>query len=376
MDRKKICHILHSVGGVDVSIRTILGHINPKLYENIIIHGETDTKNSYYDKDGFLLREYKLPIQREISLLKDFRAIINTIRILYKERPHLIHAHSTKGGIIARVANLFYGVTVLHTPQAFSYLSAEGRIRFLIFKNIERAFKKFYSILVASSDSERNRGINDLGYKPEKTELFNNSISPILGINKNVSESLEVPQQYICTVGRPSYQKNLEMMIEVMALIHKRIPGIHLMIMGVGEYSPKTEIVKKLICKHELQNNISLIKWMDRKDILYHISNSKLYISTARYEGLPYSVIESLALSKACVVTDTDGNRDLVKEGFNGHVIKDFNTQHMADKIIDLYRNDSLRHEYEKNSFRFYNENFNIDKNMYKLEYIYSKYIK
>ena len=374
MGRKKICHILHSVGGVDVSLRIILGHIDPKLFESIIIHGETDTRNAYYDKEGLLLREYKLPIQREISLLKDFRAIVNTVRILYKEQPHLIHAHSTKGGIIAKVANLFYGVTVLHTPQAYSYLSAEGRVKFFVYKTIERIFKNFRSILVASSNSERNRGIHELGYKPDKTELFNNSIPPLLGVKSYVSESFGVPQHYICTVGRPSYQKNLEMMIEVIALVQKRIPEIHLVIMGVGEYSPKTENVKNLICKYKLQKNISLIQWMDRKDILKLIGNSKLYISTARYEGLPYSVIESLALAKACVVTDADGNRDLVKEGFNGHIIQNFETQYMADKIIELYRNATLRSEYERNSLQFYNENFNVNQNIGKLEQIYLKY--
>jgi glycosyltransferase involved in cell wall biosynthesis len=59
-----------------------------------------------------------------------------------------------------------------------------------------------------------------------------------------------------------------------------------------------------------------------------------LYISTARYEGLPYAVIESLALSKPCVVTNCDG-KDLINDGFNGFVINEDVIQ-FKEKILKL----------------------------------------
>jgi glycosyltransferase involved in cell wall biosynthesis len=59
-----------------------------------------------------------------------------------------------------------------------------------------------------------------------------------------------------------------------------------------------------------------------------------LYISTARYEGLPYAVIESLALSKPCVVTNCDGN-SLINDGFNGFVINEDVIQ-FKEKILKL----------------------------------------
>src|SRR5690606_37885470 len=104
------------------------------------------------------------------------------------------------------------------------------------------------------------------------------------------------------------------------------------------------------------------------------IAKSKLYISTSRYEGLPYSIIESLSLAKSCVVTNCDGNRDLVKDGYNGFLINNFDEYIMSKKICKVLNDDSLRHKFEKHSFDLFNKEFNLENNISKLERIYDKF--
>ena len=373
MKKIKIIHILNSVGGVDVSLRLILENCNSEEFENIIIHGKHDTKSVYINKNGKPLKEYKLPIQREISIFRDLKAIYNTIKILKIEKPNIIHAHSAKGGVIARIASLFYKIKVLHTPQAYSYLSSPKGLKRIVFLGIEKALKNFSSILVASSTSELNRGLFEVGYKKQNTELFNNSINPIT-INSEDKTSSQVPKKYICSVGRPSFQKNIEMMIEVIKELKKMIPEIHLVLLGVGEYSPNKNKVEKLIIKHKLKDNVTLIPWIAREEIFQIISKSELYISTARYEGLPYSIIEALALGKACIVTNCDGNRDLVKNAINGYVVEENEIKSMANRIFELYNDNKKRKKFELNSFDSFNLNYNIEKNIVKVETIYKKY--
>ena len=369
----KIIHILNSVGGVDVSLRLILENCNPEKVENIIIHGEHDTKSIYINKNGKPLKEYKLPIQREISIFKDLKAIYNTIKILKIEKPNIIHAHSAKGGVIARTASLFYKIKVLHTPQAYSYLSSPKGFKRIVFLGIEKALKSFRSILVASSTSELNRGLFEVGYKKQNTELFNNSINPIT-INSEDKISSQFPKKYICSVGRPSFQKNIEMMIKVIKELKKMIPEIHLVLLGVGEYSPNKNKVEELIIKYKLKDNVTLIPWIAREKIFQIISKSELYLSTARYEGLPYSIIEALAIGKACIVTNCDGNRDLVKNEINGYVVEENEIKSMANRIFELYNDNKKRKKFELNSFDSFNLNYNIEKNIVNIETIYKKY--
>src|SRR5690606_3452684 len=177
-----------------------------------------------------------------------------------------------------------------------------------------------------SSESERQRGLKEVGYDQSKALLFNNSILPIC-LNdedyKSPVDSMKIPDEFICTVGRPSYQKNIEMMIEVVKVLHEKGCKLHLIVLGVGEYSPNIGAVESLIKKYGLEKNITLVKWMERSEVFKIIKKSKLYISTARYEGLPYSIIESLSLGKACVVTNSDGNRDLIQDSVNGYVVEE-----------------------------------------------------
>ncbi|MDF0714767.1 glycosyltransferase [Muricauda sp. 334s03] len=371
----KVLHVLHSVGGVEVYLRLVSENVDASKISSVIVHGRPmDNREDYLDKNGNRIKEYYLPIQREISPIKDFRCIWGLVKILKKEKPNVVHAHSAKGGIIGRFASLFYPVTVLHTPHAFSYLSQKGGVKQKLFLFIERLFKNFNSILLATSISEQIRGIKEVGYAEENTIVFNNCIKPITDLDLSAIHEYNLPKKYICTVGRPSYQKNIEMMVEVIKKVKAKIPDIHLVVMGVGVVSPNTDKVNDLIEKYALESNITLIKWMERKKIFGIISKAQLYLSTARYEGMPYAMIESLALSKAIIATDCDGNRDLVYDGQNGFLISQGDDGEMAGKVIELYQNEDVRERYGKASQQLFNKGLNIENTIQKLEQVYSEY--
>lgn len=370
----KIAHILHSVGGVDVSLRTILENVDPEKIENVVIHGNNDMSINFVDKNKNVLKEYPLSINREISLINDFKAIYNTYKIIKREKPDLIHAHSAKGGLIGRLIGKILNINVLFTPQAFSYLSSESKIKTKIYQILEKITKFDNSYLLASSNSELQRGLNEIGYSKNKAILFNNSIKPITQIY-NLSIERTWPDQYICTVGRPSYQKNIELMLDVLSEINKK-QNLHLVLMGIGFHQDKLQSVLSKIKILGLEDKVTLLNWTSRSDIFHIIKNSKLYISTARYEGLPYAMIESLALAKPCVVSDCDGNRDLVINDYNGFVIRTNDPKDFSESILQLLNNELIFNSFSENALNRFNNNFNIDTNISILQDIYSKYAK
>ncbi len=366
----KIVHILHSVGGVDVSLRLILSNINSEKFDSIVIHGVEDKNEPFLNDKNVPVKNYPISIIRNIDPIKDFKAIRATTKIIKKESPSLIHAHSAKGGVIGKIVGRKFGLPVLHTPQAYSFLSAENYIKRTLFLNIEKLLSKGKSKILASSNSEKNRAINEVGYDTNRVLLFNNAINPIDKI-PNLSIDRNWPEEYICSVGRPSFQKNIELMVEMLRHIKIKRPTIHLVLMGVGYHAPNLAKIKSLINTYGLQTNITLLEWTKREDIFHIIKNARLYVSTARYEGLPYSVIEALALGKACVVTDADGNRDLVDDDVNGHVIMDENPILFADRVQELLDNVDKRKRLEQASLKKFNEHFNIEKTIHHLETIY-----
>lgn len=370
MNKIKIAHILNSVGGVDVSLRLILENIDSSKFNNIVIHGTEDTDQPYINNLDESIKDYKLPIQREIRVLKDLNSILKTIKILKIEKPQIIHAHSAKGGIIGKIAGYVLNIPVLHTPQAYSYLSAEGKFKKKIYLFIEKCFKFTNNKILASSQSEQNRAIKEVGYSRDSTLLFNNSINPITEIQP-LSINKTWPENYICSVGRPSFQKNVELMLDVLAELKNAKKDIHLVLMGVGYHAPNLDTIKNKIIQLDLEENITLLEWTSRDDIFNIINSSQLYITTARYEGLPYSVIESLALGKAIVATDADGNRDLVEHNYNGYLIFNEDKHEFSKAVINLINNKEVNMKFSENSLKLFTKKFDITKNIKQLENIY-----
>jgi glycosyltransferase involved in cell wall biosynthesis len=369
MKKIKIGHVLHSVGGVDVSLRFILENSDPSQFENIVIHGISDTKDAFYDKNSVLIREYKLPIYREINFVNDLISILRTYQILKKEKPDLIHCHSAKGGVIGRIGAILTGIPILYTPQAFSYLSSFNSVKRNVFLQIEKLLSKGNGTLLACSNSERERALKEVGFSDKKVLLFNNAIRPLTEI-KALSIKKTWPDNYICTVGRPCYQKNIDEMIRVFCEVKKQ-HDIHLVIMGVGHHADELRMIKKMINDLHLSSNITLLDWTSREDVLHIISKTELYISTARYEGLPYAVIESLALSIPCIVSNCDGNRDLIIDNYNGYLINEKDTAGFSDKVIHLLNDKVKRAVFATNAKKSFELNYNIIDKINDLEDIY-----
>ena len=222
---------------------------------------------------------------------------------------------------------------------------------------------------LACSVSEYNKSLNDLKITKRKVLVWKNSIERII-YTKAPTEYTLKNQDYICAIGRPSFQKNTLLLIKSILVAKKDLPNIQLVILGVGFYSPDKEVIEIFIKKYNLEKNITLIPWLKREESLHLLKNSKFLVSTSRYEGLPYSVIEAFALSKPCLLSNVDGHRDIIINNYNGFLAQE-NSKDISKKIIIMLKNKALLKEMSFNSRTFFEEFFLIEKNIKKLENIY-----
>jgi glycosyltransferase involved in cell wall biosynthesis len=366
----KIIHIGQTIGGVDTYVRYLASYLDHNLFSNIIVNSKFD-ENKRFNFKG-VKKEYQISLKRNINPFFDFVAIIEFILIVNKEKPNLIHCHSSKGGVIGRIVAFLFGIPSAYTPNAFSFLSSDNLFKRNTYLLYERIFKSFGNHLIACSPSEMFNGLKIAKYKKSKTHLWNNSIDfP----KKKMKITPEFDFNYILTIGRPSYQKNLKELIQIFDLYIKNRNGhkTKLIILGVGHFSPLLEEVKQEIKKLELEDFITLINWMERSNVLQIIQNAIIYVSTARYEGLPYSIIESLAYGVPIVAYDSDGNRDLVLDGQNGYLIPFGEKEEFASKLSFLSNNQKIIDKMGQASKELFEEKFDINKNISDLQKIYFK---
>lgn len=176
--------------------------------------------------------------------------------------------------------------------------------------------------------------------------------------------------KYICYIGRPSYQKNPLFLVEVVKDVHVWHPEVKFAVLGVGYYSPELDSMKAKITEYGLEEVISLFPWLEHKETLAYVQNSIFYLTVARYEGLPLAVVEAMSLGKAIVASDVAGNKDCVKDGYNGRLIP-LEKEIFVKAICELVEDDVKRDLYGKNSRVFFEQQFLITNRIQELEAIY-----
>ncbi len=367
----KIIHIARPIAGVGVYIQLLTKNIASQKFKNVVLCNSEDKNSKLINADGEDIITRDIGLIREINIRRDIKSLQKIIAFIKKENPNLIHCHSAKAGILGRLAGLITKTPVLYTPHAYSYLSGESKLKKYIFKTIEKIFKFFPAKTLACSESEYERTIKDLRFANKKVLLWKNTVEDENFQNLN-NIPLQVPNFFICTIGRPSFQKNTELLVKAIHEIKKKENTIHLVVLGVGFYSPTLEYIKKLIKNKNLENNITLVDFIDRKDCLQILEKSSLFVSTSRYEGLSYAGIEALMLSKPCVLTNVDGNRDLVDHGVNGFLTQQ-TEKDVAKYVLKILSNYSLREEMSSASRVKFEGEFNIKNTIKELEKIYIK---
>ncbi len=365
----KVVHIARPISGVGVYISLLTKYIDNESFVNVLICNTHENIIEPKDQSEKVIKIHHANIFRKIHPLKDFISLLNIIKILKKENPDVIHCHSAKAGILGRIAGFYLKKKTFYTPHAYSYLSQQSKTKKALYKLIERLISYLPAKTLACSNSEYRRAEEDLKINKEKICVWNNSIEEQIEL-KQSEFTKNLPKEYICTIGRPSYQKNTELLVKSLIEVKKSIKNIHLVILGVGLYSPSLEKIKTLIKENKMEANITIVPWLDRPQTHKILKNSLFYVSTSRYEGLPYSLIEAMALNKACIVTNVDGNVDLIIDKENGFVVEECEFK-IADKIHLLTSNTSLRIEMSRRAKEIFYKNYTIIKNISKLQEIY-----
>lgn len=366
----KIAHIARPIAGVGVYIDLLVKNIDDQNYESFLISNRPNQLVHISDKSKKEIALFHVDLIREINLVKDIKCFFQIIKTLKEIKPNIIHCHSAKAGFLGRLAGAYLKIPTVYTPHAFSYLSGKNKLSRSLYKLIEKLFKFLPSKIIACSKSEYNRAINDLNYNKNKLHIWNNSIEDISGLTAPVIQH-SLPQKYICSIGRPSYQKNIQMMLEMMLFAKKEVKNIHLVLLGVGIQSNILDELIRFIKKNDLSNNITMIPWIERTEAMNILEKCEIYVSSSRYEGLPYSIIEALSLSKPSVVTKVDGNMDLIENGYNGYLVELGDAQKMAKRISSIFNKKELLDKMSINSRKVFLDKYNIKRNIASLEEIY-----
>ena len=161
--------------------------------------------------------------------------------------------------------------------------------------------------------------------------------SPLQVLEKSINNDSKV----IISIGRLTYQKGYDLLIQAWSLIEIRYPEWSFHIYGEGEDKEKLEA---LITRLNLRN-ITLKGITTNVQTVY--DTAEFYVMSSRHEGLPVVLIEAQSRGLPVVSFDCpSGPAEIISDNIDGYLVENGNTDMLADRISHLIENEALRKEF------------------------------
>lgn len=159
------------------------------------------------------------------------------------------------------------------------------------------------------------------------------------------TEPLSHPRKFLIAVGRLTYQKHFDLMIDAFSE-SKAQRKCDLIILGEGELRDDLE---QQIKKLKLEDKVHLPGRL--KNPFKYMKNAEFMLLSSRAEGFPMVLIEALSLSCPAVATDCPtGPREIIQKDINGLLIKMEDKGQLIHSIDTLFYNDELRTTFSNNA--------------------------
>lgn len=364
-DVKRIAHVLPKmdVGGAETLLMNIYRNIDRNKYQfDFIVHSETE---GYYDKEIKRLggRVIKIDAPEKVGVKEYGIQLAQVLKEYGKYQAVHSHAHFFNGYIlmIARKAGVKKRVSHSHNSNDNG-----------IVKDLKRSIYRFAMRTLILLNATDLLSCSDNASK----ELYGSNISKVNFIPNCINFSMfkntkldlreelgiDINSKIIGHVGRFTDVKNHKFLINVFEDISKSIESVYLVLVGDGEL--KSEI-QKLVNEKNISDRVFFLGI--RSDVADIVQNFDLFMFPSKSEGLPLTLVEVQAARIRGIVSDSI-TRDLL---FTKGLIT-----YISIENYDMWIKEGLNilnstENFNKESIKFENTDFDIDATVEKLVNIY-----
>jgi len=288
-------------------------------------------------------------LRREIGPLADARALAAIIRELRRGEYQIVHTHSSKAGILGRLAARLVGVPVIvHTFHALPYLPSSSLIRRLPLVLTERVAARWTSELFSVSRDMIARGASD-GIAPRERYRV---VRSAMDLGRFLSPrperdairarwGLEPTDVALGIIGRVySNYKGQDVLVDLLPLLRERAPHLRLVIIGSG---PLVEPLRERARRQGLADRVLFVGSFLPDDMPEVISALDALILISTHEGLPRVFVQALACRKPVISYDLDGSPEVITDRVNGRLIRPGDSDALVDAIAELASDATLR---------------------------------
>lgn len=315
------------VGGAQETAIVVAGEIDHERYETELWIGpQTGPEGSLLDdarRRGILVTVFP-NLVREVSPVKDILVTIELARRMRLRRFDVVQTHSSKAGIVGRIAARLAGVPhVTHVVHGWGFHERMHPLVRWSYVVLERAMSRISWPLVSVSKRTRRIGLESRIGRPSSYRLIRSGI-PLDVFHGDSADRARVraslgvgPDEVLVgSVGRLSPQKNPHDFVRVASAVLRRHGGVRFVYVGDG---PMRREIETAIAAERIGDRLDLLGL--RGDVPDLLRAFDVFILTSLWEGLPRVLPQALATGVPVVAYDVAGIDESVIDGRNGYLV-------------------------------------------------------
>jgi len=347
-----VMHVLEATeGGTRRWLENVLLGANPSRIRNSCICSTRRDRAFLAAIETFRRRGiavHVVDMRRQISPIHDYSAVMAIAAILNKHPVDIVHAHSSKAGMLARLAARFAKAgLVVYSPHAFSFLM-RSPLRHAYWA-VEKIAVRWTDYLLAVSESERDLAL-EIGFNRDRIRVICNGVEL-----PPAPEPLPAAPPVVGFFGNLRDQKDPLIFLAACARVHATQPDVRFEICGAGAL---LENCRCFAARAGFGDAVTFHGWVE--DIQQVLQRISVFVSCSRYEGLSFALLEAMAAARPIVATRTHGNEEMIADGENGLLVPINDAESTAHAILRLIRDPSLADQLGQSARQTIAENYSL----------------
>lgn len=377
--KKKIVIMSEALGGgVRRHIIDLIENLDKDIFEIYFIfnldRADSIIKEKIHDMRALGINLIEIDSFKKKIGINDIRAYKEIYTVLKKINPDIIHCHSSKAGVLGRVvAKVLRIKQVYYTPHAYYFQNPElSTIKKRVYILVETILSKYFTTMTINvSNGEKEIALRSKLDKEEKFCVVYNGIEES---TRTKSKNINILREFninkddivIGVIARLNDQKDPHTFIDIAKKVREVNDKIKFIYVGDGN------LYDEISNRIHTENIDNVILAGFRSNIEDFLNTFDIFLTTALYEGMPYSLIEALRTGLPIVATDVIGNNEIVMENINGHLFKTKKVDDAVKIILEIINLNKICNM-SIQSLLYYEKMFSIDNMIKNYESLYLK---
>ncbi len=287
-------------------------------------------------------------LTREVHPVKDFLALQQLVRLFRQFRPSIVHTHTSKAGVLGRIAAMLTGVPVIiHTPHGHVFYGHFGPLTSWVFLSTERWLAKWTTRLIGLTESERlehlERGVGtaeafDVAPSGIDLEPFRSWVG-VRG-HRPSGFSCQPDALVVGSVGWLTSVKGHKILLEAVGRLRTRFPQLHILMVGRGELEGELRALG-----HHLGLEGTLTFLGERQDVPECLAAMDIFVLPSLNEGMGRALIEAMAAGRPVIASEVGGIPAVVRHRETGVLVRPGNIEDLEHALLEYIQRPDWRKE-------------------------------